>query len=309
MGKEQQLKAIARAQHGPFSHEQAIDAELTPAMIRWRLDSGLWVRLHNRVYCDPALPPSFERDISAAVLACRDGAAASHCSAAKLWGRDVPLGPEPEVTVCAPSHIRSPDIRVHYTTRLTRTEAAPRDGVRVTSPARTLLDIADEVDPKVLELTLDNFWRRKLVAPTRLMTYLEDEWCMARRGSAQLRRLVAERAGQRPAGSDLETQLFQLIRETKLPLPTRQYPVVTPFGPRYLDLAYPARKVAIELDGRESRFDPDVFLDERVRQNLIEAQGWTFRRFGYAHVTGEPLWTVFTVAEAIGAFPTRWSLR
>jgi very-short-patch-repair endonuclease len=190
---------------------------------------------------------------------------------------------------------------------LTRTEAAPRDGIRVTSPARTLLDLAGLVEVNVLELALDHLWRRRVVEPKRLLRYLDDDWCRARRGSARLRRLVAERTGQGPSGSDIETKLLQLIRDSRLPLPTRQYPVVTPFGPRYIDLAYEREKVAIELDGMESRLDPVVFLDDRVRQNLIEAQGWTFRRFGYAHVNHEPLWTIFTLAEAIGLFPTRWS--
>ena len=121
-----------------------------------------------------------------------------------------------------------------------------------------------------------------------------------------LRKLVRQRLGEGPSGSDVETLLLQVIRDASLPLPVRQYPVVTPFGVRYLDLAYPEHRVAIELDGMDSRLDPQVFLDDRVRQNLIEGQGWTFRRFGYAHVTEDRLWTLFTIAQSLCLTPVAW---
>lgn len=122
-----------------------------------------------------------------------------------------------------------------------------------------------------------------------------------------LHRLALQRCGEGPSGSDVETLLLQLIRDAGLPVPVRQHPVVTPFGVRYLDLAYVDEKIAIEIDGMDSRLDPRVFLDDRVRQNLIEAQGWTFRRFGYVHVTENSLWTIFTLGEALWLRPVRWT--
>jgi very-short-patch-repair endonuclease len=211
------------------------------------------------------------------------------------------------VTVLLPSRARPPRVGVHETERLGRSEAASRDGIRVTTPMRTLADLADVLDAKPLELTLDRFLRRGLVHPSRLRTYLEDDWCRRRRGTVVLRKLVAERLGQRPSGSEIETLMLQLIRDAGLPLPVGQHPVKTPFGVRYLDLAYPDKKIAIELDGMDSRLDRDVFLDERVRQNLIEAQGWAFRRFGEAHVTEHRLWCAFTLGEALELRPVRWA--
>lgn len=300
------LAVLSRGQHGPFSLGQALAAGFSRSAVKRRVDSGRWVRLHRGVYCEAAVPVSFQRDVAAAVMVCGIGAAASHRTAARWWELDVPPADRPEVTVLLPSRARPPSVLVHETTRLSRSEAAPRDGVRVTSPMRTFLDLADLLDPRLLELALDRAWRRGLVHPARLLGYLEDDWCRARRGTAVLRGMARERLGQGPAGSDLETMFLQLLRDAGLPLPVRQYPVVTPFGPRYLDLAFADPRLAIELDGMESRLDPEVFLDERARQNLIEAQGWTFRRFGYAHVTHEPLWTAFTVGDALGRWPVKW---
>jgi len=210
------------------------------------------------------------------------------------------------VVVVAPARVRLRGVLTHTTERLGRAEAATRDGIRVTSPMRTLLDLAEVLDPGLLELTLDRFWRRRLIEPRRLLVYLEDDWSHCRRGSVLLRLLVGERCGDRASGSDIETRLLQIIRGANLPPPVRQHPVVTPFGVRYLDLAYIDPKIAIEVDGMESRIDPETFLDDRVRQNLIEAQGWTFRRFGHTHVTRDELWTIFTIAEALRLKPSRW---
>ncbi len=301
------LAAAAHAQHGPFTYTQARQAGFSESAITRRVESGRWFAPHRGVLCDKAVPASAVRDISAAVLACGRGAAASHRSAAQLWGVESLVVRRPDVTVL--TRARPPGVRIHATTRLLRTEAAPLDGIRVTSPMRTLVDLAEVVEAAEVELALDRLWRRRVVDLRRLVNYLGDPWCMHKRGSAALRALARERSGDRASGSDVETLLLQIIRNARLPLPVRQHRVVTPFGLRYLDLAYVERKIAIEVDGMESRFDREVFLDGRVRQNLIEAQGWTFRRFGFAHVTDNPLWTVFTLAEALHVQPTRWKRR
>jgi hypothetical protein len=303
MGKETALAAIIRAQHGPFTHRQARVAGFSASAIKRRVDSGLWLALHRGVLCPVTFPASLARDLSAATLAC--GGAASHRSAAQWWGVDAPVNDRPDVTVTV-SRSRPPGICVHRTTRLSPAEAAPRDGVPVTSPMRTLLDLADLVDSNLLELALDRLLRRRLVDPHRLVGYLDDEWCTHRGGSGALRRLARERCGQGASGSDVETLLLQIIRDAGLPLPVRQHPVATPFGVRYLDLAYVPQRIAIEMDGMDSRLDPRVFLDDRDHQNLIEAQGWTFRRFGYAHVTAQASWTVFTIGQALSLRPVRW---
>lgn len=306
MDPETKLAIVSRAQHGAFTTKQALEAEFTEAQVKRFVRIGRWRRVYRGVLAEASGRATFERTTSAAVLACGEGAAASHRNAGRFWGLDVPLLEVPEVTVLAPSRSRPTAILVHTTDRLTRSEAAVRDGIRITSPMRTLGDLAGVVEPKLLELGHDVLWRRGLVHPARLLDYLSDDWWSRRPGTGVLRALARERLGQGPSGSDLETLLFQLIRDSGLPLPVRQHPVVTPFGVRYIDLAYPGPKLAIELDGMESRLDPTVFLDERVRQNLITAQGWTFKRFGYSHVTDSGLMVLVTLGEALRLRPVRW---
>jgi hypothetical protein len=300
------LAAVARRQHGPLTRNQALGAGFSPPPIRRNVASGggsssTGTSTANR------LPASLARDASAAALACGGAGAASHATAAALWDQSVSPPKVPEVVVLAPSRVRPRGVLVHVTGRLGPSEAAVRDGIRVTSTMRTLLDLAEILEPNLVELTLDRFWRRGFVDPRRLSTYLDDRWSRRRRGTAVLRGLVRARVGDRPSGADVETLLLQLIHDARLPPPARQHRVVTPFGVRYLDLAYPAPKIAIEK-GRDGEPTRSGGVPRRARPaDLIEAQGWTVRRFGYAHVTRDRLWTIFTLVDALEVRPVRWT--
>ncbi len=62
-------------------------------------------------------------------------------SAGRLWGlRDVPRL-KPEITVCDTTKPRLRDVVVHRTDTLDAVDVAEVDGIAVTSPARTLLDL------------------------------------------------------------------------------------------------------------------------------------------------------------------------
>src|SRR3712207_6797516 len=93
------LARRAADQHGIVSVSQATAAGLTIENLRTRVHAGLLVPVHRGVYRHAAVPESPLGDLMAAVLACGDGAVASHRSAGRLWRlRDVPRW-KPEVTV------------------------------------------------------------------------------------------------------------------------------------------------------------------------------------------------------------------
>jgi hypothetical protein len=105
------------------------------------------VRVHHGVYFvgHPERTPLARAD--AAVLACGPRAALSHDSAAALYGlRRWP--PVPEIS-SALQH-RRPGIRTHQTRTLTRADITTREGIRVTTPARTIIDIAPRLTDRQL---------------------------------------------------------------------------------------------------------------------------------------------------------------
>src|SRR5215210_1446796 len=86
----------------------------------------------------------------AAVLACGPGAAVSHRSAAAVWRllRASKLAP---IEISATSGKRRPGIQTHTSRRMTPQDVRHLRGLPVTSPARTLIDLADVASDRELE--------------------------------------------------------------------------------------------------------------------------------------------------------------
>ena len=137
----------ARQQHGVLTRRQLLALGFTSKAIEHRLRNG---RLHDvgqGVYAvgRPQLT-RFGRWM-AAVLACGDGAALSHRSAAALWGIGVEQGSGVDVSVRRKSDLRRPGIRVRIRPSLPAKDVTTRHCIPLTTSIRTLIDIATELPP------------------------------------------------------------------------------------------------------------------------------------------------------------------
>lgn len=302
------LAARRQRQHGAFTWQQALDCRIRSTTFRRAVARGRFRRLYDGVYLDPAFPTTPDQVAMAATLACNGHA--SHLTAGVVW--ELPVAPpaEPTVTVSIKRSPAPKGIDVRRTRRLLPHEAVTFKNIPITSPARTLVDIASLVDRRTLASCLDDLWRRKLVTPEGLVTYLADAWARGRPRSGVLRELCRERVGRRPPETDYESDLLEIIDGARLPLPDTQLEIRTPHGTYRVDLGYPAEKIAIEADGFDSRLhDAEAFRRDRQRQNLIEQQGWSFRRFSNAQIRDDPLSIVLTIGNALGLTPLRWKRR
>ena len=118
--------------------------------------------LHRGVYAVGHRPPSPLATAMAAVLACGPDAALSHQSAGALW-RILPRWPTP-IHVTAPRDRRHPGIHVH---RSPHADTTTHYGIRVTTPARTLVDLADVLTPNQLTRALNEAQVQRLVTANR----------------------------------------------------------------------------------------------------------------------------------------------
>lgn len=141
------ISELARRQRGYVTRRQLLALGLRSDAISYRVEIGRLIRAYGGIYAVGHLPELPQDRACGALLACGPAAALSHGSAATVWGVfrwwDLPF----EVT--APSARRRRGIRTHRAV-LTRADVTTHLGLRVTSPARTLLDIA----PRVTESTL-----------------------------------------------------------------------------------------------------------------------------------------------------------
>jgi very-short-patch-repair endonuclease len=198
-------------------------------------------------------------------------------------------------------------IKLHWTQDpIAEEDITTIDGIRVTKPARTLLDLAAVEPEDVIERCLDDALRRRLVSLPFIGRWLEDPRRKHRPGARVLRRLVDARATVGATESPLETRVLRVLRTAGLPVPALQY-VVRDRG-RFiarLDFAYPEERVAIEADGYRYHDGRREFDAERARGNLIQAMGWRVLRITSKHLEEDPDRVVAWVRRALGLTTSR----
>jgi hypothetical protein len=138
---EGRLARVAVRQHGAFTRAQAAAAGLSASQLQRRVSAGAWVRMFPRVYRHAAVPPNRALVLSAALLWAGPGAALSHTTAAGLWriGNGTHLV---ELLVPRTRAPRAPGVLVHRVASVEPVDVASWRGFAVTTPVRTLIDLA-----------------------------------------------------------------------------------------------------------------------------------------------------------------------
>lgn len=274
MSPDQRIARRAERTHGVFTREAAVACGFTPDGVQHRLKTGRWVRVHRGVYRVNGAPATSRQRIMAAVLAGGRGSRASHRSAGELFDLDrVPTG-HVEIVVPKGRRVRIPGVTVHHAT-IEQRDRATVDGIPVTTPSRTIIDLAAVVERDDLEDALDDAIRRRLVDPRALQARLERMSRRGRPGSGALLLLVATRTRRNVPGSRWESVVRRAIVRGGLPEPVRQFEVHDGAG-RFVarpDLAYPHARVYIEYDGR-GHADPRRRARDLARQNRLSELGW-----------------------------------
>lgn len=275
---ELELASLASQQDALVTRHQARD-HLTRKQLEGRLASGRLVVVRRGVYRFAGAPRGRWHDLRAACLAAGPAAVASHRSAAELWALRGIVADRPEITVPAPMWVRLPGVRSHQSSRLPPCRVVSRDGIPVTTPARTLADLSGCVSPRFLAFLVDQSLRRKL---TDLGTLREvhDELDGRVRGlDALLAALEARQPGYEPGDSRGELELAALLVRAGLPAPVHQHQVAAGGTVYLLDLAYPDRRLGVEYDGWEVHGTRSAFEHDRARDNALAAAGWTILRY------------------------------
>lgn len=178
-------------------------------------------------------------------------------------------------------------------------------GIPVTTPARTLLDLAAIADEETVEVALDDaLFTGKLRMP-RLDWRIDELGVRGKPGTALLRRLLEVRGdGVFVPTTILETKLVRLLRSGKLPVPNSQHR----FHERgrsvaRVDFVYPEHKVVIEVDGRRWHAGRRAQVRDAERDNYLNLRGWTVLRFTWHDLVERPGHVLAQVRHALGIEP------
>ena len=291
--------AVAERQHGLISCRQLIAAGLSARHIDLRVSAGLLVRQHRGVYRLAGAPASFEQATLAACLA--SNGVASHRAAAALWAL---RGCEPAQVEIAVAGRRRPElvgVLAHTTDFLPPVDVSERSRVPVTTPARTLLDLAAVVPGAVVEGALEDALHRQLVTIRWLEQSVTRPSSRTRPGAGVVRDLLGGRApGQGATESPLEDELVRLLREAGLPEPVRQHRVTqAPSRSVRIDISYPDRLVAIEAQGLLWHAGRADLQRDCEKRNVLVRLGWRILVFTWHDVRHRPAAVVDAVRAAL----------
>jgi hypothetical protein len=207
---------LAGRQHGVVARRQLQALGFNPAEIQHRIGRG---RLHvvmRGVYAVGWPRLTRERRWMAAVLACGDGAMLSHRSAAALWGIGKERRGLTAISVRRRCELKRPGLQVRSRPTVAQDDVMRQNCIPVTSPTRTLIDLATELGPLGVERAVNETDKRDLVDPETLRSRLghyEGE-----PGVPLLRKLLDKRTF-RLSDSDLEILFRPIAVEAGLPFP------------------------------------------------------------------------------------------
>ncbi len=287
------IAAIAARQHGNIAHAQLIALGLTESQIFYRVKMGRIHRVHRGVYAVGRPPKTALERAAAAVLACGSGAALSHRSALALWG----LGHWTRtIEVTAPGDHRPKGIRVHRARGLTPRDLRTHQGIRVTSPARTLLDCAPRLTDRALSRAANDA-RRSPQARLRIH-HLADviERFPYHPGAAYLKPLLRVKGG--PTHSEWEDAFPAFCERHGLPEPVMS----TRVAGHLVDALFPSVRVIVELDGWDFHSDRDAFESDRDRDADTLAAGYHTVRITWQRMHERPM----REAERLHQIIRRW---
>lgn len=289
------IAALADRQHGVVARRQLAALGVGPRAIENRLLRRSLICLHRGVYAVGHRQLRIEGRWLAAVLAAGRGAVLSHRDAAALHGMRKP--PESrKVSVTAPGNVRgTAALWVFGRRTLTPEDRAIVRAIPVTSPARTLVDLAPMLTLGQLQSTLGETDRKGLLDVRAVERALARVKSRHGQGHARLRAALDAHAkhGAVLIRSWLEERFLDLVLDAGLPRPLFNAPA-TGFE---VDALWPDHGVVVELDGWADHKEREAAARDRDKTNRLQVAGYVVLRFLYGDVVSRPA----EVAGAIGA--------
>lgn len=272
---DHQIAEIATAHHGVVTRRWLLAAGITDDDISYRLGTGTLFRVHPGIYRVGHEAPSHLATYLAATAAC--GTTAVLCGEAAGWLLGLLRRKEPppaQVATVTDRKVKGVDSRRLC---LAKPDIWEVDGIRVTSPARTLLDLAAILDGDELARAAHEAGVKHKTTPRQVKA------AMSRRkrapGAAKLRAIMD--GDVKVVLSKLEARFLALVKAEGLPLPDTNKRV----GGRRVDFHWQREHITVEVDGYRYHRSRHTWEKDYERALEARARGEEFRRYSYADVT------------------------
>ena len=298
--RSKQAWALAGRQHGVVARRQLLALGFNSREIEHRICRGRLHLVMRGVYAVGWPQLTARRRWMAAVLACGDGAALSHRSAAALWGIAKERPGRIDVSVRRRSELKRPGLKIRARAKLAPTRIAAKDGIPVTEIVQTLVDLATELPPRRLERAVNEADKRDLIDPEALRAALNDH--AGQPGAPALGNLLDKRTF-RLSDSDLEVLFRPIPASAGLPPPLSKQ-IVNGWE---VDFHWPKLGLVIETDGLRYHRTASTQTRDARRDRAHALAGMTSLRFTHYEVKHEPAQVQHELRRAAAMLQTRLS--
>jgi very-short-patch-repair endonuclease len=278
------------------THRQLTAIGIRGSAITRRVAAGRLQRRYRGVYAVGHVQDTPEARWIAAVMACGRGAVLSHLDAAALWkiygstkgpgGRGRRRSAAIHVTTPSRSSRALPGIKVHRARALDLADVTKKDGIPVTTIARTLIDLSDLLNKDRLLRAIREAEYLKLLDLDTLIAAVER--ANGRKRLNELKKAIERHRPGQIIREELEHRFAELIHAADLPEPQTNVRVKTRRRTYTVDCLWPDQRVAVELDGRDAHIRAAAFEEDRARDAALTAIGLRPLRFTWLRVSEEP---------------------
>ncbi len=190
------------------------------------------------------------------------------------------------------------DIALHRSRSLLDLEKTHHDAIPVTTPARTLMDLASSLPSRALERAIDEADRLRLADHAGLQAVVKAH--PGHHGAARLAAVLAShRLGSTLTRSALEETFLGICRTHKLGEPDINARVE-----RYtVDFLWASERLIVETDGYETHRTRRAFESDRERDARLTVLGYRILRFTYRQIAREPPVVASLVRSALRGRP------
>lgn len=272
---------LARQQHGVITHRQLSELGFSASAIKHRQRTGRLFQVHRGVYSVGRSELPREGGWMAAILACGEGAFLTHLSAGAHYGVCEERPGRIEVGVTRAHLVGPPDLRVRRRLSLRSQDVGHLQRIPITSPVRTMLDLATVVGPKSLARAVNEADKLEVIDVETLRRELG-----AYAGQAGVRplRTLLDRDTFVLTEEELERLFLPLARDAGLPLPKTKEMV----NGYEVDFFWPELRLVVETDGLRYHRTPLAQAKDVRRDQTHTAAGYTRLRFSHHQVKYEP---------------------
>jgi hypothetical protein len=274
------ISSFALAPHAdspkPFTFQQALDMGWTRAGLRRAVEEGEVTHVLTDVYVDGRPDDTLELRLACLRLVLPPHAVVVDRTAAWLWdvspARTSSAEPQPLDVFVLRGHTRLRRRGADSGERdLMPRDLVLLDGILVTAPLRTALDLACRCRREDALVALDGFARVHGVTQADLVAMLPR--FRGRRGIVQARGLIPYVDGRAESSGESVTRLA--IIDAGLPIPLPQHWITIAGVPTYrLDLSYPRLKIVVEYNGQDFHSEDEDRQADKDRRRWLRSRGW-----------------------------------